>query len=181
MKPFCFVSKLVDRYIFTKFHHMIKVFKLFQRTTPTKPKPRPTCGGCWTWQPARPDSPSPNGPPLTRTRSPRRTAVGLIPGAPGHLRHPMGEVHVRLQRDLNRPFRRSRRASGWQPFIRRRSSPTSTSSSLSLTSPLPSSVSPLISTHFLSSLFGSRENVEKYSPFVFFTNLMFCRFEEIGR
>lgn len=121
--------------------YIFLVFTIFQRTTAMKPKLRLTCGDCWTWWPARPDSPSPNDQPLTRTPSLRRMAVGLRPGPRAlHLR-PMREVAGRLHRIPNRPFRRSLRATGWSPFIRHRSSPTSMSSSLSLTSPLQFSVS----------------------------------------
>lgn len=128
--------------------YIFLVFTIFQRTTAMKPRLRLTCGDCWTWWPARPGSPSPNDPPLTRTPSPRRTAVGLRPGPRAlHLR-PMPEMAVRLHRISNRPFRRSPRASGWSPFIRRQSSPTSMSSSLSLTSPLQFSVGPLFFIHF---------------------------------
>lgn len=136
-----------------------------------KPRLLPTCGVCWTWWGARPDSPSPNGPRPPRTLSPRRVGPDPTTRAPAHLHLPMGETSVRHRRNQNRPFRRSRRASGWSPFIRRRSSPTSTSSSLSLTSPHPFSVSARLSLSrefiFFSALFGSSENALKYSPLLF--------------
>lgn len=128
--------------------YIFLVFTFFQRTIAMKPKLRLTCGDCWTWWPARPDSPSPNDPPPTRTPSLRRMAVGLRPGPRALHLHPMREMAVRLHRIPNRPFRRSRRASGWSPFIRRRSSPNSMSSSLSLTSPLQFSVSLLFFIQF---------------------------------
>ncbi|KAM0985270.1 hypothetical protein ACFX2C_012560 [Malus domestica] len=56
---------------------ILDVRKLLARITAMKPKLRLTSGDCWTWWPARPDSPSPNGPPLTRTPSLKKN--GSIP------------------------------------------------------------------------------------------------------
>jgi hypothetical protein len=104
-----------------------------QRTTPRKPMPLRTCGGYWTSRPAPRGLPRPEEAHRHRNPGPRRAGPTSGPTRVtlAHLHRPMAEP----RRHQSRPFpRRSRRTSGWPPFTPRRSSPTSTSSSRSLTS-----------------------------------------------
>lgn len=95
-----------------------------------------TCGGYWTSLRARPASPSPRAeepaPAPDQNLDPIRVGPTRQP-AHRSLRRPMEKWYMDLQ-NQRRPSRRFRRASIWQQFIRYRSSRTSTTSSLSLTS-----------------------------------------------
>lgn len=163
-------------------HKIAEIFTslplIIQRTTPRKPKPLRTCGGYWTLRPAPRGSLSPEeahqhrnpGPRRAGPTRPRPTSRPRVTLA--HLHRPMAEP----RRHQSRPFpRRSRRTSGWPPFTPRRSSPTSTSSSRSLTSLLLFYVSNeypsfgLWGFDFLGGLFGCREFALSF-PFSFLLN-----------